>query len=319
MRLLRNLVAFLALSLLLGCNLRPQVLKLLPPTITLTLTPLVSVTPTTTGTLLPGTETPTPTITLSPAKTSTRTLTPTITLTPRPSHTPTNTPTVTSTPTLNPKAIALRIAEPGPMSKLTSPIDLVFYISPDFVGETRIELIGEDGRQLYYNGFRTFATEGSTKVSEKVSFSISGTAEVARLQISTADKFGNMQALKSVRLLLLSEGESQPNPPFPALEHVLVRVPQWASEVTGGSLNIQGEIRPVNDQPVTVELYDQAGNLLGTQALALKPDDRSYQPFNITLAYHVDGRVPGRLVFRQDDDRIGGLAYFFSRELSLNP
>ena len=206
------------------------------------------------------------------------------------------------------------------MSKVISPIELVFYISPDFVGNTRIELIGEDGRQLYAKAFRTFATEGSTKVSEKINFQLSGIAEVARLQISTFDfKSGQMMALNSVRLLLLSEGDTQLTPPFALLEHVLVRVPKWGEEVNDGMLNAQGEISPVNDLPVTVELFDEAGTLLNTQVLALQSDNSSYQIFSLSLPYKVDHRMPGRLVFRQDDDRLGGLAYFFSREVFLNP
>lgn len=326
MRLFRNFVALLILSLTLGCNLRPQV-GLIWPSATPTFTPTITFTPTPSPTVtLTPTETSTPTITRTPTrtctftKTSTRTLTPTVTLTPRPSLTPTNTPTVTSTPTLNPKAMLLRLAEPGPMSKVTSPIELTFYISPDFVGNTRIELIGEDGRQLYAKAFRTFATEGSTKVSEKIKFQLSGIAEVARLQISTFDfKSGQMMALNSVRLLLLAEGDTQLTPPLAPLEHVLVRVPKWGDEVNGGALNAQGEIRPVNDSPVMVELYDEAGTLLNAQMLALQPDNGSYQFFHISLPYKVDRRMPGRLVFRQDDDRLGGLAYFFSREVFLNP
>ena len=321
-----------------GCNLRGQPTKTtIPPikeTPSLTLSPLDSppgqATSTGNGTPSPETGTPAsagtqtltpiPTLTSTRTRRPTRTRTPTVTLTLRPSHTPTKTPTVTSTPTLNPKANLLRIAVPGPMSKVTSPIEFVFYISPDFVGNTRIELVGEDGRQLYTKSFRTFATEGSTKVSEKINFEIPGTAEVARLQVSTFNQLGQMQAFNAVRLLLLSIGETQLNPPFPALEHVLLRNPKWGDEISGGRLNIQGEIQPVNQQPVIVELFDQLGNLLISQLLTLKPGEDSYQPFNITLPYHVETtKVPARLVIRQDDDRIDGLAYFYSRELTLNP
>lgn len=312
-----------------GCNLRGQPVK--STATPLKGTPSITVSPafTENGTGLPETGTPAsettltltsiPTFTRTRTPTATQTLTPTVTQTLRPSRTPTLTPTITSTPTLNPKANLLRIAVPGPMSKVTSPVELVFYISPDFVGNTRIELIGEDGRQLYTKAFRTFATEGSTKVSEKVSFEIPGTAEVARLQISTFDKTGHMLAFNAVRLLLLSVGETQLSPSLPPLEHVLLRTPKWGDEISGGSLNIQGEIQPVNNQPITVELFDQAGNLLVSQLLALKPDDGTYQPFNITLPYRLETKVPARLVIRQDDDRIGGLAYFYSRELTLNP
>lgn len=334
MRLLRSLILLLLFGLLAGCNLRGQFARpTVPPltwtpSFTLSPTPLVETNLPETGTPSSETGTPSPvatqtltrTATSSPTPSPTVTLTPTITLTPRPSRTPTNTPTITSTPTLNPKANLLRIAVPGPMSKVISPIEFVFYISPDFVGNTRIELIGEDGRELYTKSFRTFATEGSTKVSEEIDFEIPGTAEVARLQVSTFDKFGQRLAVNSVRLLLLSIGETQLNPPMPPLEHVLLRTPKWAEEISGGLINIQGEIQPVNTRPITVELFDQLGNLLTSQLLPFDPARTDYQPFNMTVSYRVETtKVPARLVIRQDDDRIGGVAYFYSRELILNP
>ncbi len=290
---------------------------------------VVSATPAPGETQLPDTGTPTPktepTQTIVRAvrasRTPTVTLTPTVTQTLRITHTPTLTPTITLTSTLNPKAILLRIAEAGPMSKVTSPSKFIFYISPDFVGDTHIDLLGEDGRSLYSKSFRTFATEGgATKVSQDVDFQIPGTGELGRLQVSTYDKMGRMLALSSVRLLLLSIGETQLNPPFPAREHILLRTPLWDDEISGGQLKIVGEIQPVNGQPITVELIDNDGYILATQQLTSQIADGTYHSFSINLPYRVEiDKVVTHLIFRQDDDRITGLAYFFSREVFLSP
>lgn len=297
---------------------------------------VVSATPATDATELPEGSTPAQTVGASPAseteptrtlvrtaratRTPTITLTPTVTQTLRITRTPTLTPTITLTPTLNPKAILLRIAEPGPMSKVTSPIKFIFYISPDFVGDTHIDLLGEDGRVLYSKSFRTFSTEGTTKVSQDVDFKIPGTGEIGRLQVSTYDKMGRMLALSSVRVLLLSIGETQLNPPFPAREHILLRTPLWDDEISGGQLKIAGEIQPINGQAITIELIDNDGYILATQQLTPKTADGTYRPFSINIPYRVEiDKVPAHLIFRQDDDRIAGLAYFFSREVFLSP
>lgn len=333
-RILPSFVFLLALVFLSACNLRGQFVRPTDRPLTWTPSPVISVTPTKGEVILPETGTPateaaltlspipTARFTHTPSITPTRTVTktPTITQTLRPTFTPTQTPTITSTPTLNPKAILLRIAEPGPMSKVTSPIEFVFHISPDFVGDTHIELIGEDGRQLFAKNFRTFATEGTTKVTQAVDFKIPGTAEVARLQVSTFDKVGHMLALSSVRVLLLSIGENQFTPAFPSLEHVLLRTPKWGDEISGGTIRIEGEIQPVNQKPIIVELIDQAGHLLSSQVLAIKQNNDAYQPFNISIPYHVEAsKVVSRIIIRQDDDRIGGVAYFYSREIMLSP
>lgn len=205
------------------------------------------------------------------------------------------------------------------MSKVVSPIDFVAHISPDFVGNTRIELIGEDGRLIAAYHIRTFATDSTTKVSQKVAFEIHGAAEVARLQISTFDQGGHMQALNSVRLLLLSVGNNELNPPYPPVERVLLRTPKWDAKVSGGVLNVQGEIQPIDDLPVVAELYDTNGNILGSRILTFKHADGTYQPFNAAIPYEVQKPVAARLVIHQDDDRIAGLAYLYSVEISVSP
>jgi hypothetical protein len=328
LRILRNLAPVLVLVFLMGCRLGEQPAKPTVSPLEGTPSSVVSATPAPGATALPEGGTPAsetePTRTLVRAARATRTrtvtLTPTVTQTLRITRTPTLTPTITLTPTLNPKAILLRIAEPGPMSKVTSPIKFIFYISPDFVGDTHIDLFGEDGRSLYSKGFRTFSTEGATKVSQDIDFQIPGTGEIGRLQVSTYDKMGRMLALSSVRVLLLSIGETQLNPPFPSREHILLRAPLWDDEISGGQLKIAGEIQPVNGQAITIELIDNDGYILATQQLTSIPANGTYRPFSISLPYRVEiDKVPAHLIFRQDDDRIAGLAYFFSREVFLSP
>jgi hypothetical protein len=260
--------------------------------------------------------TPRPGISATPQP-PTRTLVPSRTRRPR---TPTPTFTPSLTPTLDPSNVILRIAAPGPMSKLTSPIDFVVYISPDYVGLTRIELLGEDGRELYRKVFRTYSNIGyTTRVDEKINFEIHGAAEVARLQISTLDEYNRLQAFNSVRLLLLSVGENELSPAYPLLEHVVLRSPKKGDEISGGELTVRGEIRPVNDSPIVLELFDIDGNLIGSRVLDLNPADGSYQIFNTTLPYKVDKKMPARLTFRQSDDRIAGMAFLYSMRLWVNP
>jgi hypothetical protein len=230
--------------------------------------------------------------------------------------------TPTATPTLETPDTQLRIAVPGPMSKVVSPIDFVVYILPDFTGSTRIQLLGEDGRELFGKSFRTFANidNATTRVEEKIKFEIPGVAEIGRLQISTVDQYGRMQAFNSVRLLLLSMGDQEVTPPYASMERVLLRAPRMGDEVSGGILEVQGEILPINDTPVLMELYDTQGNVMGSRILTLRPADGTYQVFDTTLSYKTDQQqVPARLMIRQADDRISGLAYLYSVSLLAGP
>ncbi len=238
----------------------------------------------------------------------------------RKTRTPTPTPTITLTPTLDVTTrIQLRIVSPGPLSKVVSPIQFVAHIDPNYTGLTRVELIGEDGRELYRKVFKTFSNVGYfTRVDEKVNFEIKGVAEMARLQISTYDPKGNILAYNSVRLMLFSTGETLLSPSYPAQERIGLRVKREA-EITGGVLSLEGEINPINDTPLIIELFDEQGRIVGSRLLQLAPADGTFQVFTTSIPYQVTERTPIRLVIRQSDDRISGLAYLYSLPIYLSP
>lgn len=234
--------------------------------------------------------------------------------------TPSPTPTITLTPTLDVVTkIQLRIVSPGPLSKVISPIQFVAHINPDYTGLTRVELVGEDGRELYRKVFRAYSNVGYfTRVDEKVTFELKGAAEMARLQISTYDPKGNMLAYNSVRLMLFSAGENQFTPPYPAQDRVGLRLKREA-EITGGTLSFEGEINPINDTPLIIELFDEQGRIVGSRLLQLAPADGKFQIFTASIPYQVTERTPVRLVLRQSDDRISGLAYLYSLPVFVSP
>jgi len=277
--------------------------------------PTATLAPLNEPTLPPGvTDTPTPELaTVIP-------LTPSITPW-RKTRTPTPTPTITLTPTLDfTSHIQLRIVNPGPLSKVVSPIEFVVHIDPYYTGLTRVELIGEDGRELYRKVFKTYSNIGYfTRVAEKVTFELKAAAEMGRLQISTYDAKGNLLAFNSVRLMLFSVGENQFTPAYPPQERVALRNLDPDDEITGGTLNIDGGLIPINDTPVILELFDLQGHIIGSRLLQLGPADGQFQAFTTTIPYVVSERTPVRLVIRQSDDRISGLAYLYSLPLYINP
>jgi hypothetical protein len=269
-----------------------------------------------------------------PPLTSTFTPRPTATETGTPTATPTYPPvtlkptylyflTVSPTPTLNPNNLLVKFESPPPLSKLISPIEMTVLLAPDYVGLTHIELIGEDGRELYSKVFRTHNDSGYyTRISMPINFEIKGAAEVARLQVSTYDVFGRPQAFNSMHLMLLSIGETQLNPFAPPVkERVLLRSPLKGQEVTGGVIEIEGDYQPANTSPLIVELINEKGAVIASRVLNFDVADGSYLPFKTSIPYtgETGKRLDMRLTFRQSDDRIPGPAYLFSVPLYLKP
>jgi hypothetical protein len=241
--------------------------------------------------------------------------------TPAPTHTPTNTPTlrVTLTATTIPghDPATIQILAPGPMSKVVSPITLRMHIIAGGSGKIQIDLYGEDGRLLVRNK-KSLAPGGKGADQQiKIPFEIPGTAEMGRLTVSTLDKQGRIQSLNSVRLLLLSTGNSEITPPGNPSEPVGVFSPEAEEPISGGVVYLKGDIWPFNLNPVVVELIDPEGKSIALRILSVK--DIQPQPLDTTLPYKVFVPTVARLTIRQEDDRINGLFYVYSQEVLLNP
>jgi hypothetical protein len=305
-----------SLALFAACT-RTERANVILPTVTETVAvPEPSATP------APRTATPAPTATRRlPTATATITLTPSSTPTATRRWWWTRTPTFTpsNTPTLDPSNVILRFAAPGPMSKLSSPFNLIFYVLPEYTGTTRIEIIGEDGREIYRKVFRTFKQSSPSRVAEEIRFEIPAAAEVARLQISTQDEFGRLMSLNSVRVLLMAVGDSQFTPAYEPLERVVLRFPRREAEVAEGEVRVVGMIRPVNNGPVVLELVDRRGAVIASRLLYFDASLTEYQHFETSLPYQVTETVYARIVLRQSDDRIPGPAYLYSHEIILRP
>ena len=253
---------------------------------------------------------------LDPALTPTP-LPPTETLVP--SATPSPTPTLSSAP---PDGM-IRLAAPGPMSKVVSPLRLIAYVVPGARGRYQVELLGEDGRLLARKVEVHPAPAYSpwVYVAMDIPFEIRAAAELARLQISAEDEFGRLQAVMSVHVLLQSGGRDVINPSGGTGERAWLSSPLAGSQVTGGEVVVSGKFRPFNEESFIIELLDQDGRALGTRVLELglasAPD--GYIPFSTTVPYRVGAPTPARLVLRQADPRITGLMYLHSLELILKP
>jgi len=237
------------------------------------------------------------------------------------SSTPLRTPglSFTDTPTPVPwhAAGAVQFMSPGPMSKLVSPIQLVATVVAGESEKVQIDLYGEDGR-LLSRAVRLLGrrTKGAL-LSLKITFEIRAAAELGRITISTLDESGRIQALNSVRVLLLSSGVNEINPPGDLSEPVLVFSPVAEQTVSGGVLNIRGDIWPFSIQPVVLELISPAGKSVGLRMITV--NDINPQLFETSIPYKVTEPISARLIIRQSDDRMPGRFYVYSQVVLLNP
>jgi len=253
---------------------------------------------------------------LTPSVVPTETVLPTET--PTPTETLTPAPTDTSTPSPSAPAAQIQILSFGPMSKVTSPISFRMQVVSGGSELVQIDLQGEDGRLLARKLERVPSWPGGYYVLVKIPFEIRTAAELGRITISTKDDEGRVQSLLTMRVLLLSVGTADINPPGELSERAVFYQPTKKDAVAlDGTLAIEGRYLPFNDRQVILELLGPTGRTLGLRVLDFVGTDE--QTFTTTIPYKVFDPTPARLILRQDDEGMDGLVYLYSQEITLNP
>jgi hypothetical protein len=249
-------------------------------------------------------DTPSPAPTVSPTITDTPVL-------------PTFPPTDTATPAPSARNAQIQIQSPGPMSKVISPLHLRMQIVSGGSQLVQVDLQGEDGRLLARKLERVETWPGGFYLSLKIPFEITAAAELGRLTVSTKDGEGRLEALAANHVILLSVGPEEIAPVHDFSDRVVLYNPGTRDEGINGSLFVEGRFLPFNDQQVVLELLDEEGDTLGLRVLDFNGTDE--QSFSTTIPYKISEPTEARLILRQEDDRLEGLIYLYSRLIILNP
>ncbi len=245
----------------------------------------------------------------APTEEATATLEPTLTPSPAPTFTATTIP--------GHKLGAIRFDAPGPMSKVISPIQIYLEVISGASQKVQVDLYGEDGRLLGRTVRQVLTTTEGALVSVKMPFETRAAAELGRITVSTFDKDGRIQALNSLRILLLSTGVNEITTPGNPSEPVAVFSPLAGATITGGLVRFKGDVWPYSLKPVVLELEDITGRTLGLRIVDVNSVDP--QLIQTTIPYVVTEPTAARLVVREDDDRMPGVFYVYTQDITLNP
>lgn len=266
---------------------------------------------------------PTLTASMTASITWTATITKIPTRTPYPTRTryPSRTPTITSTP--NPPLAFFRINNLGMYSKVISPVRPEAIISPGEDGLIHIEIIDPDRKRIANEVFNYRSNIGRHfLIAPEIDFNVAGVAQLARLQVSSFDRFQRPMWLTSVELILLALGENQITAPSDLTEPYIIRQPAPDDEISHGMLEISGLARILNDTPLIIECVDPTGAILCSSQVELHAsmDGVSHIPFTALLPYQVNEATNVRLTFRQESaTRIPGTIALSSFEITLLP
>ncbi|HEX2979067.1 MAG TPA: hypothetical protein VHO48_02275 [Anaerolineaceae bacterium] len=216
---------------------------------------------------------------------------------------------------------AVNLVNPGPQSRLLSPIYMEASVIPVDRGVVRIELLGEDGRVLYRE-VQQFKETGGKRyyLNLSVEFEIPSVAEAAQLNVSVEDPEGRPVALNSVDVVLLSMGASEVFSGEDLHEPVVFEQPRVNQFIQGSTLQVSGYARPVNTQPLVLEVIDAKGNVIGSRQIPVEANQVDvYVPFETEITCTPQRESWTRLILRQSGTRIPGTAMLSSVLFYLSP
>jgi len=216
----------------------------------------------------------------------------------------------------------IQILNPGPLSKVTSPLQLHAYLYPGEDERVRVALYGEDGRLLVRRVVR-YRSSPADKVHVKLdlNFEIPGMAETARLEISTKDEYGRLTALSSTDVILLTEGEPDINPPLDLYEKTIIEEPIPNTLIQGGKVIVKGYTRYAERGQLLVEIVNFRGGVVGSKIIGVSENelDLGYHFFAGEVPYQVGSATWVQVQVTARDHRLSGVQHTSSVRVLISP
>jgi hypothetical protein len=240
--------------------------------------------------------------------------TPTLTASPIPTSTP-----ATAEPARPEEAIL--ILEPGPGSRLTSPIRVAGVADPTFEQTLVVRLVSADGAELALVPAQIEADMGQRgPFAIDVPFTVSG-EEQAFIQVyTTSARDGGVTHLSAVGVTLADSGSAAVVPVTLQPERIAVAQPVLGATVSGGVARVEGFGLAGFEQTLVIEVQDEAGAVVGSQpVIVAAPDLGQPGPFSADVPYVVTTGGPGRIAVRDISPAFGGDVHVSSVEITLQP
>ncbi len=230
------------------------------------------------------------------------------------------TPDPTATPSLDQQE-AILILEPGPGSRVTSPLRVAGTADPTFEQSLVVTILNEEGLTL-----ATTYTQIEAELGQRGPFNVEvpfvvGQETQAFIQVyALSAKDGGVTHLSSAGVTLLPGGTAsiQPAPERP--EQIALLYPQMGAVVSGGIARIEGFGLASFEQTLLVEVLAEDGRVIASAPVTVAaPDLGQPGPFAVNLPYTISEPTSGRIQVRDISPAHGGNTHLTSIEVRLEP
>lgn len=236
---------------------------------------------------------------------------------------PTDPPAPTSAPTESPEGLeeAIVILEPGPGSRVLSPVHIAGFADPTFEQNLGVQIVFEDGTVLTLQP-ATIAGDLGMRGPFEVDIPFTLTEERnALIQVyDSSARDGGITHLASVGVILAPDGEAEIRPPAVQGEWIVIHEPVDGQILTGNSVHVEGIGRASFEGTLLVEVYNLEGALVGSQPVIVDSSDMG-EPgnFSADVTYVTGISGPGRVVVLDPLPVFDGLGHIASVEVDLEP
>ncbi|MCI0399116.1 MAG: Gmad2 immunoglobulin-like domain-containing protein [Chloroflexi bacterium] len=216
---------------------------------------------------------------------------------------------------------AILILEPGPGSRVTSPIRVAGMADSTFEQALAVRLVTADGQEI-----TTVPAQITSELGTRGPFAVEvpfnvGSEQPAFIQVFAASaRDGGITHLASVAVTLSPGGPASIIPVSPFPERIVISQPALVSTISGGLAHVEGIALASFEQTLVVEVLDTDGNVVGSQAIIVAaPDLGQPGPFIADVPYTIAVAGPGRIVVRDPSPAFGGDVHLASVEVTLEP
>lgn len=216
---------------------------------------------------------------------------------------------------------AILILEPGPGSRVISPLRVAGMADPTFEQTLIVRLVLDDGTVLSETPTMIEADLGERGPYEvEVPFNVQGEQNALIQVYDVSARDGGIVHLNSVGVTLAGGGAAQIKQGRPQPEAIQILEPGMGEEISGGVVHVEGTGIASFEGTLVVEVYDAGGTLVGTEYLIVDaPDMGKPGDFSVDVPYAVADEGPGRIVVMDPLPVFDGIGHIASVEVFIRP
>jgi len=216
---------------------------------------------------------------------------------------------------------AILILEPGPGSRVLSPVRIAGIADPTFEQHLLVRIVLDDGAELAVAPTIIQADAGNRGPFEvEVSFTVEGGRQ-AFIEVSTSSpRDGGVTHLASVIVTLADSGSPAIVPVTPHPERIVILQPALGATIAGGVAHVSGFALASFEQTLVVDVIDEQGQVVGSQPLIVdSPELGQPGPFSVDVPYTLPAAGAGRIVVHDPSVAFAGDVHLASVEVQLAP